>query len=209
VDSWFSQFHSGQLCLGDPGVHDATLHALLACVPHRRALPVGVDRFTVYEAPGGPLRVRAREVAHTADDYVFDAGLVRPDGVAVARWKGLRLRAVGPVAWPDGLPARLVGPWLSRRLIECGVAGRVELMTSLREGKLELAGAPGVRWATSAVAEDALARLGHRGLRMDRVAEDGLAVARAGAVTVVTARTRMLEPAEPVSVALAITTGCR
>jgi enediyne polyketide synthase len=219
ADSWFSQFHSGQLWLGDPGGHDAALHALLACVPHRRALPVGADRFTVYEAPHGPLQVRAREVTHTADDYVFDVDLVRPDGVVVARWQGLRLRAVGPLVWPDGLPARLIGPWLSRRLIECEVAGRVELTTSLGDGPLELAGgAPAVRWAvvrdtTDTAADDALALLGldrRCGPRVDLVTDDGLVVERVGALTVVTVRTRVLESAEPVAVALAMTAaGCR
>jgi enediyne polyketide synthase len=219
VDNWFSQFHSGQLWLGDPGGHDATLHALLACVPHRRALPVGADRFTVHEAPGGPLLVRAREITHTADDYVFDIDLVRPDGVVVARWQGLRLRAVGPLAWPDGLPARLIGPWLSRRLIECEVAGRVELMTSLGVGPLELAGGgPAVRTAvvrdtSDTAADDALALLGldrGHGLRVDQVTDDGLVVERAGTLTVVTARIRVLESAEPIAVALALTAaGCR
>ncbi|GAA4872691.1 SDR family NAD(P)-dependent oxidoreductase [Saccharopolyspora cebuensis] len=137
---WFSDFHSGDLLLGDPGAHDAALHALLACVPHRRALPVGADRVDVWCRPDGLLRVLAEEVAHGPDDYVFDVDLVGADGTPVARWSGLRLRAVGPLELPDGPAADLVGPWLSRRMIECGLPA-VELMT-----------APGTRRAGTAAA---------------------------------------------------------
>lgn len=127
---WFSEFHSDQLLLGDPGAHDATLHVLLACIPHRRALPVGVDRVTVWRKPAGVLRVDAVEVSHTADDYVFDVDLTEPDGSAVARWQGLRLRSITPPQCLDTLPESLVGPWLSRRLIESGFADRIELVTA-------------------------------------------------------------------------------
>lgn len=53
ADDWFSSFHSPDLLLGDPGRYDAAIHALLACVPHREALPVGIDRFTVWRRPSG------------------------------------------------------------------------------------------------------------------------------------------------------------
>src|SRR5262249_48200928 len=158
--------------------HDAALHALLSCVPHRRALPAGADRFTVWRAPEGPQRLDAREVAHTADDYVFDIDLLAPDGTATARWEGLRLHAMGSLRWPNGLPAQLVGPWLSRRLIECDIADRVELMTALGDSALSLTGAtPTVRWAavddvTETAADDALALLGldrTHGLQVDQV----------------------------------------
>jgi enediyne polyketide synthase len=120
--SWFSQFHGRRLVLGDPGTHDAALHVLQACVPHRRALPVAVERLSIWRPPEGPLRVLARETGHTTDEYTFDVDLSRPDGTVVARWRQVRLRATGPLSWPDGLPAGLAGPWLSRRLIESEVA---------------------------------------------------------------------------------------
>jgi len=110
--------------------HDAMLHVLLGCVPHRRALPVGVDRVPVWRDPAGVLRLDAVEVSHTADDYVFDVVLSEPDGTAVARWEGLRLRATAPPQREGTLPARLVGPWLSRRLVECGLHDHVELVTA-------------------------------------------------------------------------------
>lgn len=126
--AWFSDFHNRCLLLGDPGAHDTALHALLACVPHRRALPVGADRFTVWRKPSGTLRVHAVERSHTADDYVFDVDVTDEAGAQVAQWDGLRLRAIGPLHWARPLLVSLLGPWLSRRLIELDVAERVELV---------------------------------------------------------------------------------
>ncbi|TVT61480.1 SDR family NAD(P)-dependent oxidoreductase [Amycolatopsis rhizosphaerae] len=132
-ERWFSDFHHQRLLLGDPGAHDAALHVLLACVPHRRALPVGADRFTVWRQPSGVLRVHAVERSHTVDDYVFDVDVVNAVGDAVARWDGLRLRAIGPVGWDEPMPVSLVGPLFSRRLIELDVAQRVELVVAAAE----------------------------------------------------------------------------
>ncbi|WP_344056371.1 polyketide synthase dehydratase domain-containing protein, partial [Prauserella halophila] len=124
---WFSPLHSSDLLFGDPGAHDASLHVLLACVPHRLALPVGAGRFTVWRRPDGPLQVVATEIAHTGDTYDFTVDVREPDGSAVARWDGLQLRAVEPRRLPSRLPVPLVGPWLSRRLTEIGIAADVEV----------------------------------------------------------------------------------
>ena len=73
-------------------MHDASIHVLLGCVPHRRALPVAVERFDVWRTAGGPVAVSAVERTHTADEYVFDVDVHDPDGQPVAHWTGLRLR---------------------------------------------------------------------------------------------------------------------
>ncbi|WP_189057543.1 type I polyketide synthase, partial [Longimycelium tulufanense] len=129
-EPWFSDFHEPRLLLGDPGAHDAAIHALLVCVPHRRALPVSAERVTIWRKPNGILTVEAVEHSHTSDDYLFDVDVRGPDGEPVARWEGLRLRAVGAAPKTVPLPAELVGPLLSRRLIECSVADHVELVVT-------------------------------------------------------------------------------
>ncbi|HET6501516.1 MAG TPA: SDR family NAD(P)-dependent oxidoreductase [Amycolatopsis sp.] len=215
ADSWFSPFHSAELILGDPGAHDATIHALQACVPHRRVLPVGVERFTVWRQPSGPLLVHAREVAHTADDYEFDVDLLAADGAAVARWQGLRLRAVGPLDWPDGLPARLVGPWLSRGLIEFGIAGPVAVSTTLAAGTLTatVLGEPPAtvnsgretgRETGTATSAEVDVEDGESGQGSGQDAADEIVVERSGALTVVRASTRVLESASRVHLTLTI-----
>ena len=133
AQGWFGQFAGPDLMLGSPAVHDATLHALLACAPHRRVVPVGADRWSIWQRPDGDVVVQARERAHDRDDYVFDV-LVTHLGAPVARWHGLRLRAVGVndqfenARTAGDLPVELIGPWLSRRLIETGTAEAVELV---------------------------------------------------------------------------------
>jgi enediyne polyketide synthase len=175
--SWFSEHHGQAQVLGDPGAHDATLHVLLACVPHRKALPVGAGRFTVWARPEGPLVVDAREISHGDGEYVFDADLRDEAGTLVARWERLRLRDVGPRHWPDGLPPRLVGPWLSRLAIDCGIDRPAELSSALVGPDLVVtAGEPGATRisVTPAPAADPAPR-----------------VERTGALTVVTVGTRV------------------
>jgi enediyne polyketide synthase len=182
--AWFSEFHSGQLLFGDPGAHDEALHVLLACVPHRRALPIGADRVTVWREREGPLRVPARERSHGGGEYSFDVDLVQPDGTAVARWDGLRLRAVGPLDWPDGIPARLTGPWLSRRLIECGVDDHTELWTGGNPFTLSTNG-NGLRGAVTLIGESEVDGLVERQAReLAEVTEEdpALSLARSGAM---------------------------
>ncbi|WP_346622473.1 SDR family NAD(P)-dependent oxidoreductase [Blastococcus montanus] len=126
--AWFAQYHSNDLLLGDPGAHDATIHVLMTCIPHRCVLPESAESFTVWHRPAGPMKVVATETAHTSHDYAFDVDLVRPDGLVAARWRGLRLRRIGDRAWPEGLPEMLVAPWAARRLVESGAAPGVELV---------------------------------------------------------------------------------
>ncbi|GLZ42765.1 type I polyketide synthase [Actinokineospora sp. NBRC 105648] len=134
---WFAPIHAQRLLLGDPGLLDASIHVLLACLPHRTVLPVGADAVTIWRRPTGPVLVRARELRHTTDDFIFDVNLTDTDGSAVARWSGLRLHAVGTREWRTTLPTPLIGPLLSRRLIECGVADHLEIRTD-RPGRLRL-----------------------------------------------------------------------
>ncbi|MEU2613196.1 SDR family NAD(P)-dependent oxidoreductase [Micromonospora sp. NPDC007271] len=146
ASDWFSAFHGDTLLLGDPGMHDASIHALLACVPHRRALPVAVERFTVWRRPEGLVRVDAVEREHTSDEYVFDVLVSDSDGKPAACWTGLRLRAVGP-SGVAALPLSALGPFLTRRLIECGLTDDVDLASG-PPGRTALAARPGVRGVT-------------------------------------------------------------
>ncbi|NUT46286.1 MAG: KR domain-containing protein, partial [Saccharothrix sp.] len=129
-EPWFAEHHAPRLLLGDPGVHDAAIHVLLACLPHRRALPVSAERMTVWRRPEGLVLVSAEERSHHGDDYVYDVCLSDQDGACLARWDGLTLRAYGARSWPEPLPVPLIGPLLSRRLAELGFADRVELVST-------------------------------------------------------------------------------
>ncbi|ANZ39781.1 hypothetical protein BBK82_30825 [Lentzea guizhouensis] len=201
-DMWFASYHGSRLLLGDPAAHDATIHALLPCVPHKRALPVGVEELNVWRKPVGMLQVHAVERWHSASEFVFDVDLVQPDGLPVARWTGLRLKAVGDNDLAGPMPFDHFGPWLSRRLVEQGWADRVELWDDLRVA----ADHPvGLHWTVEdvepgAAAVKALAVLGESGVvagrplaeedavRFDEVTGDGLMAATARGARVVVAQ---------------------
>ncbi len=148
--SWFSDFHGSRLLLGDIGAHDAAIHVLLPCLPHRKALPVHADRMTVWRKPAGTLLVSAEERAHDGDEYVYDVSVTDGHGAAVVEWEGLRLRAVGRRDWPVPLPPSLIGPLLSRRMIECGLAGRLELVSSANGVAAGAGDVVGLAWDSGA-----------------------------------------------------------
>ncbi|SDH76375.1 enediyne polyketide synthase [Sinosporangium album] len=109
--------------LGSPGVTDATIHALQACVPHRQLLPVGAGRFTA--RPGGAqgdLRLRAAE-RHSGDgEYIWDVEAVDTRGNIVAAWSGLRLKDVGPLPRREPWPPGLLPVYLQRTAVALGLS---------------------------------------------------------------------------------------
>ncbi|OKK06630.1 hypothetical protein AMK26_11595 [Streptomyces sp. CB03234] len=109
---WFRAPLAGPL-LGDPSANDATLHALQACVPHRRLLPVAAQSLTVRPGGGPVERVRGTEISAADGEYVWDVEGQDASGRPVVRWRGLRLRDVGPLPrgerpWPGPLLAVLL-----------------------------------------------------------------------------------------------------
>jgi enediyne polyketide synthase len=88
------------------------------CVPHRRLLPVGCDRFALHDRgrAAGELRLIAWERAHQDADYVYDAVLRDSMGRPVLSWTGLRLRDVGPLPRFTRWPAVLLDPYLQRTI---------------------------------------------------------------------------------------------
>ena len=94
------------MVLGSPGLNDATLHVLQACLPHRRVLATGCESvaFSGREVRGA-LRVQAVRRPPMAGDAAGGWDVVATDatGQPVVTWQGVRLRDVGGLA-----PA---GPW--------------------------------------------------------------------------------------------------
>ncbi|MFD3688365.1 SDR family NAD(P)-dependent oxidoreductase [Nocardiopsis sp. NPDC058631] len=116
---WFGTFVPQDRVLADPGVRDAAMHALQACVPDGTLLPEGVDRLV----PARPeaqepdcVLLEARERFQDGDSYVYDVEVRDSLGGVVERWEGLRLRAVrrdgGAGPW---VPA-LLGSHIEREL---------------------------------------------------------------------------------------------
>jgi enediyne polyketide synthase len=116
---WFARYLPGRLVLGDPGARDAAIHAVQACVPQIALLPVGVEKISgSLNGQAGALFVRAREIEHFPNGFIYDVELTDAGGHVRERWERLHLRAIsgtdfnGP--WPDGL----LTPYVERGLLE-------------------------------------------------------------------------------------------
>ena len=133
---WFGPYLPAEFVLGNPAARDAALHAIQACIPHRRILPTGIERMVIRRNESGAHFVRAKERLRDGNNFVYDVEITDARGEVIERWDGLRLRAVEVMpareAWPDALLA----PYLERRLEELAGAGvpvKVALERGLRE----------------------------------------------------------------------------
>lgn len=136
TSTWFARDFPSELLLGDPGARDAALHALQACIPHARVLPISVDRIeTSRLAPDRSHWVHAIERERKDDEYLFDLVIVDQEGRLEESWSGLRLRRLEPIPPHPWAPA-LLAAYLERRVgelipradievrVECGQRGR-------------------------------------------------------------------------------------
>jgi enediyne polyketide synthase len=116
---WFTRYLPARLLLGDPGARDSVIHAVQACIPHARLLPVGVDKFVT--TPGvtpDPKFVHARERSQEGDTFTYDLKVVAMNGCLLERWEGLQLRRFSDATMQGGWVEPLLGPYLERRVNE-------------------------------------------------------------------------------------------
>jgi enediyne polyketide synthase len=123
------------LVLGSPGLNDAVMHMLQACVPHRRMLPAGFGALTVSGAEvRGAVQARAERGAGPGSEWQVTA--VDAAGHTVLAASGLRLRDVGPLEasapWHPTLLAAALEGWAAefgldptmRVTVSCGQPGQ-------------------------------------------------------------------------------------
>jgi enediyne polyketide synthase len=143
---WFGRYLPGDLALGDAGARDAAIHCIQACIPHRRLLPIGVERIELGGAPcmakmrqsisEGPTRflLHARQRRQEEDTFTYDLDLLSCDGCILERWTGLRLRAVENIERTAAWPAALLGPWLERKVEEWIPEAGISVSVALQAG---------------------------------------------------------------------------
>jgi enediyne polyketide synthase len=106
--------------LGAPTMNDATIHALQACVPHRRLLPVGCDRVEI-QGGAGPWELHGIERHADGGTYTWDVVATDRSGRPAIRWTGLRLRDVGSLPRDRPWPPALLAVYLARCAIALGL----------------------------------------------------------------------------------------
>jgi enediyne polyketide synthase len=116
---WFNRHLPQKLTLGDPGLRDAAIHAIQACIPHARVLPAGAAKIWAEPpARGAAQRICARQRSREGSLLIYDLEIQTLEGEPVECWSGLELRIVGPAESPQRWPAALLAPYLERRIAE-------------------------------------------------------------------------------------------
>ena len=103
---WFGSFEPSSFALWDPAATDAVLHALQVAVPHRRVLPVSVERVEI-DSTAGPIQlVSATERKASEATYTFDLLVSDANGRLAQRWTNTTFRAIDSTHIEDILKSR-------------------------------------------------------------------------------------------------------
>jgi enediyne polyketide synthase len=115
---WFGAYLPQDLLLGDVGARDAYIHGAQACIPHRRVLPLSIERVELLGRPSTTATVTAVERWATEDTLVYDLSVRDESGEVCETWQGLRLRAVEPLEPPRVWAPTTFVPYVERRIAE-------------------------------------------------------------------------------------------
>ncbi len=116
---WFGRYLAPTLLLGNPGVRDATIHAIQVCTPHLQLLPVGMEKLHIFNPNvPRPLLMQAVERWQADDVYCYDLTVWGQHGEVKEVWQGLQLRRVSPIAWPQGWLTCLLASYVERKCQE-------------------------------------------------------------------------------------------
>jgi enediyne polyketide synthase len=113
---WFGSFEPSSFVLWDPGASDAVLHALQVAVPHRRVLPVSVERIEIDATAGAVAHVMAVERETSGTTFTFDILVTDANGCPAQRWTNATFRAIHPTDIAEILRSSptLAVPYLER-----------------------------------------------------------------------------------------------
>ncbi|MES0175373.1 SDR family NAD(P)-dependent oxidoreductase [Mesorhizobium sp. M0006] len=111
---WFGAYEPKGLILGDPGAADACLHALQVTIPHKRVLPVSVERVDLMDG-GPPVLVRGVEREVRSGNYIFDIDVEDREGRCVQHWSRAAFRSIGKVDIASALKSEF---WLKAPFVE-------------------------------------------------------------------------------------------
>jgi enediyne polyketide synthase len=116
--NWFARHLPAQWLLGRPDVRDAAIHAIQACIPHARVLPVGIQQLatSVTELPDH-CYLHAKEISQQGSSLIYDLEIMTEAGEILETWTGLKLQmveAITPTSWSPGT----LGTYLERKMAE-------------------------------------------------------------------------------------------
>jgi enediyne polyketide synthase len=114
--SWFGAYEVRALSLWDPGATDAVLHALQVAIPHRKVLPISVDKIEINTAAGAPAHLHAVERTASGNIYTFDLIVSDENWRTSQRWTNVTFRAIADIEFGGVLSVApsLAAPYLER-----------------------------------------------------------------------------------------------
>jgi enediyne polyketide synthase len=116
-DAWFAAYMPPALVLGDPGIRDAMMHAIQACIPSHVIVPTSVEsvmRRTYDHGEGVFVVAQERERRGTA--FLWDIDLQTSGGEVLEQWRGVVFQQVEPVPADGYLTSPLLlPPYLERK----------------------------------------------------------------------------------------------
>ncbi len=128
---WYSNYLPQPHQLADPGARDAAIHAIQACIPHVRLLPISVDHIEFFSTHTlGPWQVHAKQQWQNKDVFCYNLSLFNAEGYLLERWTGLALRKVANIKVDEWVEPLLV-TYLERRSSEL-IPG-AEIQIALRD----------------------------------------------------------------------------
>jgi enediyne polyketide synthase len=116
-DQWFAAYMPPALVLGDPGIRDAMMHAIQACIPSHVIVPTSVERVMrrTYDHNEGVFVV-ARERERRGTAFLWDIDLQTDGGEVLEQWRGVVFQQVEPVPVDRYLTSPLLlPPYLERK----------------------------------------------------------------------------------------------
>jgi enediyne polyketide synthase len=117
ASTWYARHLPAGWVLGRPDIRDAAIHAIQACIPHARVLPVAIQhmRPANRELPDH-CYVHAQEISEVGPVLTYNLQIVA-EGEVLEEWSGLQLRVVQPMQ-PASWSAGTLGPYLQRKIAE-------------------------------------------------------------------------------------------
>jgi len=114
-EPWYSRFLPQSLVLGDPGMRDALLHGIQACIPQASLLPLNVKEIRVYDTDDAtPRFLEAKELGRVDDVFTYDLWAIDENGRVLERWREVQFKRVRDAAPRPDWPPALYGPYLER-----------------------------------------------------------------------------------------------
>jgi enediyne polyketide synthase len=143
---WFWQYAPTELVLGDPGMRDAAVHAIQACIPDSILLPVSVERITAMALPSvQPAFSHATERSRHGGTFVYDLDILDEIGRLCERWTGLAMKRIEAAPARDCWPEELLACHLERLAVS--LAPHASVAVSIQPSDAAAQTAPHLRRA--------------------------------------------------------------